>query len=113
MDPAVPGVTVPEARLRIDAGALLVDVREPVEWDAGHAPQASHVPLGAVLDAMDSFARDRPVLVICRSGNRSRGAVEAMRHFGVDAWNVEGGMRAWQTAGEPVVRNESSTGTVI
>lgn len=98
---SIPTVDV-ETAARRSAGTLLVDVRESDEWAAGHAPDAIHVPLGA-LDA-DRLPAAEVVHVICRSGNRSAMATQMLRAAGVDARNVEGGMGAWQRAGLPVER---------
>ena len=93
--------------------AVLVDVREQHEWDAGHAPQAQHMRLATVTEGMGVLPHDVPVLVICRSGRRSQSAVAAMRAVGIDAYNVDGGMQAWQFSGGDVVAAEGSSGTVI
>jgi rhodanese-related sulfurtransferase len=90
---------------------VLLDVREDDVWAAGHAPDARHVALTDLRP--DSFAAGTTVLCVCRSGGRSAKATEALRHVGVDAVNVSGGMTAWQTAGLPVVRDDGSAGTVI
>lgn len=86
---------------------LLVDVREPEEWTAGHAPRAKHVPLGEVTDRLEeirSAANGRPVAFICRSGNRSAQAAEAATDAGLQqVSNVDGGMGAWEAAGLPLV----------
>jgi rhodanese-related sulfurtransferase len=82
---------------------LLVDVREPSEWADGHAPGALHRPLGG-LDPTTLPKADR-YFVICRSGNRSARATEALVAAGLDAYNVEGGMSAWARAGLPIVQD--------
>ncbi len=94
-------VDVAEAARLTEAGlALLVDVREDDEWTAGHVPAALHVPLGSL--PQTQLPTGRPVLAICRSGNRSATAAAVLLERGVDARNVRGGMRAWQDAGLPV-----------
>lgn len=93
--------------------AYLLDVRERVEWDAGHAPTAIHVPMATVAAAVIDLPPDTRILVVCRSGNRSRTVASALREVGIDAWNVEGGMQAWQQAGGLVVRPDGGTGSVI
>ena len=94
-----------EAKRRQDAGAKLVDVREPSEWNAGHAPGATHIPLGQLPDRLDKLPKDRDVLFICASGNRSRTATRYARQAGLTrAFNVGGGMGAWRRAGLPVKR---------
>ena len=97
------------ARLIAD-GALLLDVREPDEWSAGHAPEAVHVPLGQLDPA--TLPRDRVVVAICRSGNRSGTAARQLVAGGVDARNLAGGMKAWAADGHPVRRDDGRPGTV-
>lgn len=100
-----------EAQRRAREGATLVDVREPDEWEAGHAPEATHVPLGSLSAALDRL-QGEVVLAICRSGRRSASAVKALQKAGIEAHNVAGGMNAWQAAGLPVTRDDGSPGTV-
>jgi len=88
----------------VGAGAALVDVREADEWRAGHAPQAVHVPLREIDRAQGRLRKDRPVLVVCASGMRSRVGAKHLRSLGFDAASVAGGMGAWQRAGGPVRR---------
>ena len=98
-------VDVTEAKRRQEAGALLVDVREPSEWRDGHAPKARHIPLGSLGTRLGEIPRDREVLLICRSGNRSGAAQRLLKQQGYEqVFNVSGGMGAWQRAGLPVKR---------
>ncbi|MBC3193427.1 rhodanese-like domain-containing protein [Pseudonocardia sp. C8] len=91
-------------------GALLLDVREPEEWRAGHIEGAFHAPLGDLDPAR--FDRDRTVVAICRSGNRSATAAAALAGAGVDARNLAGGMKAWAAAGLPFAGEDGEPGTV-
>ncbi|HXW81063.1 MAG TPA: rhodanese-like domain-containing protein, partial [Acidimicrobiales bacterium] len=91
------------AKALIDAGALLLDVREPAEWQAGHAPEAWLVPMGQVSQRRGELPSDRQIVVVCRSGGRSAAVTESLREWGLDAVNLEGGMLAWAAAGLPVV----------
>src|SRR5438034_5169686 len=85
-------VDVAEAKYRQDDGALLVDVREADEWRAGHATGARHVPLGTLPQHLSELPRDRDLLLICRSGNRSGAACGMLARHGFDrAFNVTGG----------------------
>lgn len=78
---------------------LLLDVREPDEWAAGHAPGAVHIPLGEIPTRLDELPEtDEPLAVVCRSGGRSQRAVQWLVQQGFDVVNVEGGMRAWRSA---------------
>jgi molybdenum cofactor guanylyltransferase len=98
----VPDIDIPTLRDKLDAGEPLFDVRQPDEYDQGHAPGARLVPLGEVPERVDEFPTDRTVYVICRSGGRSAKAVEHLRANGVDAVNVAGGTLAWIEAGNAV-----------
>lgn len=94
-----------EAQRRQQAGALLVDVREPDEWAAGHAAGAVHIPLGQLASRARELNKDREVLLICASGNRSSLATDLLRRSGHSrAMNVAGGTRAWVRAGLPLER---------
>ncbi len=85
--------------------ALVVDVREPNEFAAGHVLGAKNVPL-AKLDASGADLakkKDRPVIVYCESGDRSAKALAALKKHGFTrVANLSGGMGAWQQAGLPV-----------
>ncbi|MCB1264228.1 MAG: rhodanese-like domain-containing protein [Mycobacterium sp.] len=98
-------------KILAESGAVLLDVREDDEWDAGHAPEAVHVKLGEVVGS--GFRADGPVVVVCRSGNRSRTAAAALIGSGLTAYNLAGGMAAWQSGGRSVVRDDGTAGTVI
>ena len=98
-------VDVREASRRQAAGALLIDVREQSEWNQGHAPGATLIPLGSVPNRLTDIPRDQDVLLICRSGNRSRSAQRQLQQLGYQrVFNVTGGMNAWASAGLPVSR---------
>ena len=103
--PKTPEVDAHEALRRQVAGALLVDVREPDEWAAGHANGARHIPLGELAAREHELPRDREILLICRSGRRSAQAVGVLIQAGhPSATNVAGGMQAWARAGLPTGR---------
>jgi rhodanese-related sulfurtransferase len=109
---SVPEVDAAEGKARVDAGAVLLDVREPNEWEAGHAPGATFIPLGSVAERIGDLPADRPVVVICRSGGRSAHATEFLLAQGVDAVNLAGGMRAWAAEGFTVETDDGSEGVV-
>lgn len=99
-------ITPAEAQERAAAGAaVLLDVREQDEWASGHAPGAVHIPLSALTTGSDlpPAAHGRPLVVLCRSGRRSREATALLTARGADAVDVVGGMVAWAGAGLPVV----------
>lgn len=110
---SIPGLGPDAAQDKLNAGALLLDVREPDEWDAGHPPQARHLPLGQLPANLDRLPRDREIVVICRSGNRSRHAAGALARSGRRTYNLDGGIRAWVTAGLPVVGPGGRPGRIL
>lgn len=89
----------PRATALIADGAVLLDVREPAEWRAGHAPRARHIPLGQLAARLAELPADRPVITVCRSGTRSRQAAALLAREGRHVHNLTGGMRAWASAG--------------
>jgi rhodanese-related sulfurtransferase len=99
-------VDVTRASQLIREGALLLDVREQDEWDAGHAPLARHVPLASVPDILDELSGGRLVVCVCRSGGRSARAGHFLLDSGVPCVNLDGGMKAWRDAGAPLVCDE-------
>jgi len=110
---AGPEIDPAEAHRLVSAGeAWLLDVREPDEWAAGRAPGAVHVPLGALPVRAGELPRDRVVVAVCRSGNRSRVATGLLGSLGLDARNLRGGMRDWAAAGLPVERDGGQPGAV-
>jgi rhodanese-related sulfurtransferase len=92
---------------RVAAGALVIDVREPNEYQAGHVPGAQLLPLAAVPDELARFNADGPTYVICRSGGRSMRACEIAADEGYDVVNVTGGTSAWIDSGRDVAIGDS------
>lgn len=84
----------------------LVDVREHDEWDAGHIHEAVHIPMGELGARQDELAQDRPIVAVCRSGNRSGQVVQALSRAGYEAENLDGGMQAWAAADLPFERDD-------
>ena len=84
--------------------ALLVDVREPGEFGAGHILGARNVPLARIDGSGDLAKRkDKPVIVYCEGGERAAKAAAALRKLGFTrVVNLNGGLPAWQQAGLPL-----------
>lgn len=98
-------ISPPEAQSALGAGsAILIDVREKSEWAQGHTPQTRHIPLQTLPRRIDELPRDRTVLVICRSGNRSLSAARYLQEQGFEARSVAGGIGVWAAHGLPVTR---------
>lgn len=85
--------------------ALVIDVRDIGEFEAGHIAGAKHVPEAQLADRIKELEkfRERPVILACRSGNRSASAVKLLRAAGfAEAVNLGGGIGAWEQAGMPL-----------
>jgi len=101
------GEGVKQAQSMVEQGALLLDVREPDEYAGVHVPNATLIPLGQLSLRMTEIAayKDKPIMVICRSGRRSAKAVVLLQEAGYSkVSNVAGGMNAWEKQGLEVVR---------
>jgi rhodanese-related sulfurtransferase len=92
----------------------IVDVREPYEWEAGRIEGAVHIPLAEVMAGAERgrVESERPVVVVCKTGNRSELAAMLLRARGYDAHNLEGGMEAWEAAGLPFSAVDGTAGRV-
>ena len=91
----------------------VVDVRHDDEWDAGHIDGSRHIVLDDLNSRLSEIDRDRPVVTVCRSGNRSANAAEILRAEGFDAQNLEGGLSAWAAASHPLVTSSGEPGEVV
>ncbi len=97
-------VSVDEASRLRDAGAFMLDVREPDEWAAGHIEGATLIPLGELAARAKEVPADRQVVVVCRSGNRSAQGRDVLLGAGLPSvTSMAGGMNDWAASGKPVV----------
>ena len=83
-------------------GIQLVDVRLDDEWEAGHIAGAKHIPLDSLSERAEEIDRSQPVVLYCRSGDRSGGAADALEASGWDVRTMEGGLVAWVEKGLPI-----------
>ena len=90
-----------------------VDCREAYEWNAGRIEGALHVPLNGILAGnVAHIDPGKPVVVVCRSGNRSELGTLMLQARGFDAHNLEGGMEEWEREGLPFSTPEGGPGRV-
>ena len=90
---------------RADGTTQIVDVREPEEWRGGHIPGAIHIPLGQLQQRHGKLDSTRPVIIVCRSGNRSLVAARMLKSVGFgEVKSLAGGMIAWASAGQRIQR---------
>lgn len=109
----LPSVKPDQAIEMLRSGATLLDVRDNAEWNAGHVPGAVHVPAKNVASqAMKRLPKGRPVIVTCRTGARSRGVTRILREKGVEAFNLSGGMAAWESAGGRLIGKGNRPGMI-
>jgi rhodanese-related sulfurtransferase len=92
-------VTIGELADVIERGGFVLDVREDDEWQEGHVPNATHIPMNDVSENMDKIDDGARVFVICRSGKRSMTVANFLESQGLDVVSVAGGTDAWVSSG--------------
>lgn len=99
-------LTPTELKARLDAGETfsMVDVREPDEWENGTLPGIKKIPMGDVQARIEELDKNRPVVVVCRSGGRSRKICELLESQGFSCINLAGGMNGWSDEVDSTVR---------
>jgi rhodanese-related sulfurtransferase len=97
-------ISVQELKEKIDKKEdfQLIDVRETFEYEVSNL-NGENIPLGGILIEADKVAKDKPVIIQCRSGKRSAAAVMQLeQQYGYDnLYNLKGGILAWQEAFDP------------
>lgn len=89
-------VSVEEAYQMRENGAFVLDVRELNEWEEGHIPDATLIPLGQLESRMGEVPEDQEVVIVCRSGNRSAQARDILKNAGfTNITSMAGGMNQW------------------
>lgn len=97
--------TLGATRLINDTGAVVLDVRAPAEYSAGHLPNARNIPIAELDKRVSELPANKPVLVCCASGVTSGRAAGVLRKAGRnDVFNLSGGLQSWRQAGLPVVK---------
>lgn len=87
-----------------EQGALMLDVRQPEEWEAGHIPGAVLIPLGELESRVNELPTDQEIVVVCRSGNRSATGRDILLDAGFnDVTSMAGGMNQWSDKGYETV----------
>jgi len=110
----VPQITVHDVAEWLEQGkdVVVLDVREPSEWEDGHIEPALHLPMFEAVSRRAELPAGRPVAVLCAGGLRSSTVISALQRHGVGALhNVTGGMSAWVKAGYGVTRRAAPPST--
>lgn len=99
-----PEVDVAEAvRARTDDGAVLLDIREPKEWARFRIPGAVHIPMGDLAQRASELDSAKPIVVYCKSGQRSLVSTDELLGLGFrDVASLNGGIIAWAEAEKPI-----------
>jgi len=102
--PALPAeVSVAEAAAKRDAGAFILDVRTPEEWNEFHVPGSTLIPIDQLPNRVAEVPKDKEVVVVCRSGNRSATGRDVLLKAGYpQVTSLAGGLTTWRSAGKPV-----------
>lgn len=92
-------ITVDELAIALDGGAWVLDVRETEEFDAGHVPNALHIPLGTLNENQHLILEHETLYVICKAGGRSMKAATLLESVGYEVVSVAGGTDGWAASG--------------
>lgn len=95
-------VSVDEAFEMYQGGAFVLDVRTQEEWDEYHAPNTTLIPLDQLPARINEVPKDREILVVCRSGNRSQEGRDILLAAGYNATSMTGGLKEWYAKGYPI-----------
>jgi rhodanese-related sulfurtransferase len=109
----VPTVSVSE----LPSDALLLDVREPDVWAAGHVADAVHIPMSQLparlAGGSGNVTRAAKIVVVCRMGGRSAHVTAWLNQQGFQATNLDGGMLAWASARRPMISETGAPPQVL
>jgi rhodanese-related sulfurtransferase len=95
-------VNTDEAYKMYQSGTLVVDVRTQEEWDEYHAPNTTLIPLDQLPNRLSELPKDKEILVVCRSGNRSQEGRDILISAGYNATSMTGGLKEWYAKGYPI-----------
>jgi len=96
-------VSVDEAHQMYQDGTFVLDVRTPEEWNEFHVPNTTLIPLDELASRVNELPKDQPIVVVCRSGNRSQAGRDILLQAGFNVTSMNGGLNEWRASGYPVV----------
>ena len=97
-------ISVAQAHDKYNQDTFFLDVREPEEWNEYHIEGATLIPLGELASRVDDLPRDKEIVVVCRSGNRSQAGRDILKDAGfTQVTSMAGGVSQWQASGYPIV----------
>jgi rhodanese-related sulfurtransferase len=96
-------ISVSDAYTMYQNGAFVLDVRTQEEWNEFHAPNTTLIPLDQLASRLNEVPRDREIVVVCRSGNRSQQGRDILLNAGFEqVTSMTGGLNEWRASGYPV-----------
>ena len=99
--------------VQLPSDAVILDVREDDEWEAGHVKGATHIPVAEVPKRLSEVPEADTLYVVCRGGGRSARVTAWLNDNGFQAVNVAGGMQSWKAAGKPMYAENGKEPEVI
>jgi len=99
--PSIDAATL-QAKLNEKPQPLVLDVREPSEYTAGHIAGSTLLPLHQLSSRVGELPKDREIICVCASGSRSSSAARQLTGAGFTVLNLSGGLSRWMQAGLPV-----------
>lgn len=109
---SIPTVAISGVPDPLPEGLVVLDVREPVEWQHGHIAGALHVPMNDIPDRLGELPAGQ-ILVVCKVGGRSAQVTGYLTQQGLEAVNLDGGMLDWEAAGRPMVSETGEPPQVV
>jgi rhodanese-related sulfurtransferase len=108
--PPLPSLSAGELSEKLKNGKrpLVIDVRQPEEYGAGHIAGSKLIPLGELGKRINELPKDREIVCVCASGNRSHSATKFLVGAGYNAFDMKGGMFVWQRAQLPIKKGNAS-----
>lgn len=102
----IPRISAKEAQEKIKSGAVLIDVRTPLERKARRIPGAQSYPLSDLSKQWEKLPKNKPIICQCESGGRSAQAADFLMGKGLEVYNLAGGISSWEAAGLPVKKGD-------
>lgn len=97
-------ISVDEAYELYQEGVFFLDVRTQEEWNDFHAPNSTLIPLDQLPNRLDEIPGDQPIVVVCRSGNRSQAGRDILLEAGFgEVTSMDGGLTEWVGRGYPSI----------
>jgi len=108
--PPLPALNANELNEKLKNGKrpLVIDVRQPEEYSAGHIAGSKLIPLGELGKRINELPKDREIICVCASGSRSQSATRLLVGAGYNVFDMKGGMFMWQRAQLPIKKGRAS-----